>query len=85
MKIHLHIDRLVLEGLHQADLSEAGLRREVAAELSSLLAADALTPALQRSAFRAAAASSDEGEGRDPQAQTLGQQIGRAVYRGISR
>jgi len=85
MKIHLHIDRLILDGLPEGGFSEADLRSEVAAQLSTLLAAAPLPSALQSSAHRAEAAPSDLSDGRSPQSQTLGRQIGLAVYKGISR
>jgi len=85
MKIHLHIDRLILDGLPEAGVSEADLRSEVAAELSSLLTAAPLSPALRSSAYRAAAAPADLSGGRGPRPQTLGRQIGLAVFRGVSR
>jgi hypothetical protein len=85
MKINLHIDRVVLGGLpierHQGPLVKAAIE----AELGRLLAADGLANSLMTGGAMPStpAPGIQLKSGSSP--ARIGQQIGRAVYRGIGQ
>jgi hypothetical protein len=85
MDISVHIERLVLDGLSVSHGQRPLLQAAVEAELGRLLAADGLALELQGGGAVPYVSGGDiqlTGEG-DP--THLGQQIGRAVYGGLSR
>ena len=85
MTIHLHIDTLVLDGVPVEVGDGEAVRAAVVEELTRLFASGAGVPDLRSGGARASVPA--EGirltEGQTPAA--LGQQIGQAVYGGISR
>ena len=85
MKINLHIERLVLDGVGLASHQRAGLKAAVEAELAAALARNGVGSGLQDggSLRSVRAGSITVGEQNEP--TRLGQQIGQAVYGGISR
>ena len=84
MKIHLHIERLVLDGLPVERRDGAAVRAAVEAELARLLGAGGLAPSL----MSGVAAQSVPGGAIQLASQTtpnhLGTQIAQAVYGGLS-
>ena len=85
MNIHLHIDQLVLDGLPVEAGDAAAVQAGVEAELTRLLATGAVAPGLRTGGARASVPSEDIHLTGDETPATLGRQIGRAVYGGISR
>jgi hypothetical protein len=85
MKINLHIERLVLDGVDVEPHQRAGLKAAVEAELAGALARNGVASGLQdRGNVRAIRANSiTVGEQNEP--SRLGRQIGQAVYGGINR
>lgn len=82
MKVELHIERLVLDGLPVTSLQSGRLRRAVENELRRLLQAGghrrwtgSAVPSVGAPAFRFALRGGPE---------TIGRQIGRAVHDGIA-
>jgi hypothetical protein len=85
MNIHLHIDHLVLDGLPVEAGHGPHVQAAVEAELTRLLASGTLTTGLRMGGARPSVPSNDiHLTGHDTPA-SLGQQIGQAVYGGISR
>ena len=82
MKIVLHVDRLVLDGVtvEQPRLLRRALERELAQQLTSR----GLSPQL-RGGAHPHIRGGDIALGRDPHPAKLGSQIAAAVYRGIGR
>jgi hypothetical protein len=85
MKVHVHVDTLVLEGLPEGAFSEADLRDAMAAELTSRFTAGPVPQTLLNHANRAEAAAPEVHQDGDAHSQTLGKQMGLAIYRGIRR
>jgi hypothetical protein len=85
MKINLHIERLVLDGVGVAPHQRAGLKAAVEVELAAALARNGIGAGLQGggSLHSLRAGSISVGEQNEP--ASLGQQIGQAVYGGIKR
>ena len=85
MKINVHIERLILDGLPITRSQGQFLQATVEAELARLLAANGLAPGLRISgAMRSVPAKSIHlTQGNDP--GHLGQQIAQAVYGGIGQ
>lgn len=81
MKIHLHIERLVLEGLpiEQPHL----LRRALETDLAGRLREGGISPELHTERSTARVAGGDLKVERRPDPSRLGTQIASAVYRGI--
>lgn len=84
MKINLHIDRLVLDGISVESHQQAMFKANLETELGRLLAQNGIAPDLQSGgAFNAIRTDSiDVGEKNEP--SHLGRQIARSVYRGFS-
>lgn len=81
MKVHLHIERLVLEGVA---IDQPGvLRRALAQELTGLLMEGGLSPELRHGGAvpSVRGGAIELGQGSNP--ARLGAQIAGAVYRGI--
>lgn len=85
MKINLHIDRLVLDGLpidhHHGPLVKAA----VEAELSRLLTANGLANSLLTGGATPSVPAPGIEVSSDRNPAQLGQQIGRAIYGGIGK
>ncbi|MBE9571475.1 MAG: hypothetical protein IMF11_12670 [Proteobacteria bacterium] len=84
MKINLHIDRLVLDGISVESHQQAMFKANLETELGRLLAQNGIAPDLQSGgAFNAIRTDSiDVGEKNEP--SHLGRQIARSVYGGIN-
>ncbi len=84
MKVNLHIERLVLDGVGVASHQRAGLKAAVEAELAAALEQNGIGSDLQGGgSFRSVRAGSiTVGEQNEP--SELGRQIGQAVYGGIN-
>jgi hypothetical protein len=81
MKINLHIDRLVLDGLPVTDGDGARVRAAVVAELARLLAGGGLAPSTSLAEARVAAGEIHPGGG----AGELGRAIGRQIYSSLNQ
>ena len=81
MKIHLHIERLVLEGLPTCDPVRAAIGEAVEIELACLLATGELMKMTPRHEAQARPVHLSLVRPNDP--ATLGTQIGRAVYQAL--
>jgi hypothetical protein len=83
MKVNLHIDRLVLDGVGLEPHQRAGLKAAVEAELAGSLAGNGLASGLQEggSLNRVRGASINIGEKNE--ASGLGRQIARSIHGGI--
>jgi hypothetical protein len=85
MKINVHIERLILEGLPVSRHDGPRVRAAVTAELERLIAARGISEELQRGgAVPAVRAGTLRSETRTTSSQ-LGTQIARAVYGGLGR
>jgi hypothetical protein len=85
MNIHLHIERLVLDGLNIGPGQGSQVKAAVEAELSRLLTEGGLAPALQvNGAMQNVRANSIQTSGNTNPSR-LGQEISRAVYGGIGK
>lgn len=82
MKIALHIERLVLDGVPLGAAQGARLRRAVEQELARLIARGGLPDAGQGGAVARADAGAIRMRPRDD-ADALGRKIAQAAYRGI--
>lgn len=82
MKIHLHIERLILEGLPMERLQGGIVQGAVVDELSSLLASGGLSPELRGGAVPAVNGGNIALE-RHVKPAHVGKEIARAVYGGI--
>jgi hypothetical protein len=85
MKINLHIERLVLDGLAVEPQQRAALKAALEAELAGSLAQSGIASGLQGGGSFAAvrAAAINVGERNEP--AQLGQQIAQSIHGGISR
>lgn len=85
MKINLHIERLVLDGVELEPHQRAGLKAAVEAELAGLLTRNGIASGLQDggSLGTVQAGSISVGEQNEP--AQLGRQIGRSIYGGIGK
>jgi hypothetical protein len=81
MRVRLHIERLVLEGLDVPAASSTGLRRALEAELTRLITAGGLAPWTARGAALAALPAPAIGAAGPP--RHLGAAIAGAVYTGL--
>ncbi len=82
MNIHLHIERLILDGLPVETRDGGIVRSAVEVELTRLLSAGGLAKSLATGgAFASLPANTMQAS--DARPQPLGQQIARAVYSGI--
>ena len=85
MTIHLHIDTLVLDGVPVEVGDGEAVRAAVVEELTRLFAGGADSPGLRSGGARASVLADGIHLTGDQTPATLGLQIGRAVYGGISR
>lgn len=83
MNIQLHIERLVLDGLPITRSQRPLVQAAVEAELARLLAADGLSPIVVAGGVLPRVPAGDIQLTKDDDPGSLGQQIARAVYRGI--
>jgi hypothetical protein len=83
MKINLHIERLILEGLPVTSLQGAQVRASVEKELTRLLAAHGLSHELRGGIAVPSVRGGAIKIGKDNQPARLGQSIARAVHEGI--
>src|SRR5215471_11387998 len=83
MKIKLHIERLVLDGLPVSRLHGPLVQAAVERELTRLLMHGGLSHELRRGGAIAAVRGESIRLARQNQAGALGEQIGRAVYGSI--
>ena len=85
MKINLHIERLVLDGLPVSRSEGALVQTEVEAELSRLLGAGGLSPELQSGAAVPSVPAGNIEVNANSKPARLGQQIATAVFGGIGK
>jgi hypothetical protein len=82
MNINLHIERLILDGLHVPTSQGFVVQAAVEAQLANLLRSEGLSPELRAGGvLRSVKAGGIHVANGSP--KHLGQQIGRAVYDGI--
>lgn len=84
MNIHLHIERLVLDGLPLDAAHAPAVHTAVEAELTRLLAAGGPAPGLQRSGALAYARGADVHLSPTPAPDELGRHIGGAIHQGLA-
>ncbi len=80
MKINLHIEQLVLDGVTVEPHQRAGLKAAVAAELAGSLAQNGMAAGLQEGSVRAVQGEAIQIAENN---QGLGRQIARSIYGGI--
>jgi hypothetical protein len=85
MTIHLHIDQLVLDGLPVETCDAAVVQAAVEMELTRLFTNGAIAPGLRTGGARASVPSQGIRLTGNETPAIVGQQIGRAVYGGISK
>lgn len=83
MRLEIHIQRLVLDGIDIPLGQQGALQEEVQAELSRLLAADGLAPRLLSGGALSRVRGGDIQWTGDGDPAHLGGQIAQAVYGGI--
>jgi hypothetical protein len=83
MKIDLHIERLILDGLPVSSLQGAQLRTAIEKELTRLLSAHGLSNELRGGIAVPRVRAGNMQFGKDQPPAQLGQSIARAVYEGI--
>ena len=84
MKVNLHIERLVLEGLPITNAQGPAVQVALEAELSRLLAQRALGPGLSAGGAVPSVPAGNIGLNGGSPAQ-IGKQIASSVYRGMTR
>lgn len=85
MNINLHIERLILDGLPLEHRDGALVKAAAEAELGRLLAADGLTGGLNSGGAVASVSAPGIQLANNSSPRKLGQQIARALHRGISK
>jgi hypothetical protein len=85
MKLEIHIQRLVLDGIDIPPGQEGALQQAVQAELSHMLAAGGLAPPLLRGGALARVPGGDIQLTGNSDPTRLGGQVAEAVYGGIGR
>jgi hypothetical protein len=85
MSLHLHIGRLVLDGLPLHAVDRAALQAAVETELARLLSEGGLAPGLTEGGAVPALRGGSLQEGGGDSAAGLGTQIAQAVYGGIGK
>lgn len=83
MRINLHIERLILEGLPVTSLQGPQLQAAIEKELTRLLALHGLSDELRRGTALPRVRAGTIQLGKDNQPARLGQSIARAVHEGI--
>ncbi|MGH8905000.1 MAG: hypothetical protein ACRD0K_00390 [Egibacteraceae bacterium] len=84
MNIHVHIERVVLDGLPLAAAQANAVRATLETELGHLLAADGLAPGLLSGASVAHLRTADLRLDSRPDPAGIGTQIAGVVYGGMS-
>ncbi len=85
MKLHVHIDRLVLEGLPVTSLHGPLIQQAVEKELARLLETHGLADELRQGGAVPRVAAGSVQFGKDQRPAGLGQGIARAVHQGIGQ
>lgn len=85
MNIHVHIERLILEGLPVEQRQTPQVQAVVEAELARLLAGGGLAPAWQSGGATPRVVAGDIQLPGQQNPTHVGRQIAGAVYRGIGR
>ena len=85
MKINLHIERLILDGLPIAHHQGSIVKVAVEAELTCLLAANGLNPDFQSGGAVPSVKADGIQMTNDSRPADLGNQIAKAVYGGIGK
>jgi hypothetical protein len=83
MKIHLHIERVVLEGVAIAGAEHRLFRTAISTELARLLQIDGLSDELRTSAFLTHVPAGTLRVGNENSAAKLGADVARSVHQGI--
>jgi len=84
MKINLHIERLVLDGLPLADGQGAIVRAAVEGELARLLSEGGMAPGLQSGIAMPSLRAGAINLNADSGPAQIGQQLAQAVYGGLT-
>jgi hypothetical protein len=84
MKINLHIERLVLEGLPLERAQGPQVQAAVQQELTRLLATGGIAPALMSGGARPRARGGDMSYAKESSPRQLGTQIAQSVHGGLS-
>ena len=85
MNVNLHIERLILDGVHVPYAQRPALQAAIEAELARLVREGGLTPGLQSGGAYARARGGSIQLSGDGNPATLGQQIARAAYLGLGK
>lgn len=85
MTVHVHIERLVLDGLPLGPGDGPAVQTAVEAELTRLLAERGLAPALERGGALDSVRGADLQLPPAAPANAVGTQIGGAIHRSLSR
>lgn len=85
MKINLHIERVVLEGVSIKPHQQRPLKAAMESELTRLLSAETVGSGLQSITSNRAVAGDTISVSNNAKPRILGEQIAGAVHRGISR
>jgi hypothetical protein len=85
MTVHLHIERLVLDGLPLEAADGPAVQAAVEAELTRLLSEEGVGPGLQRGGALASLRGTDVELPSAPDPGTVGREIGGAVHRSLRR
>lgn len=85
MRLEIHIQRLVLDGIDISPGQEGPLQEALQTELSRMLAADGLAPRLLGGGALARVRGGDIQLTGDSDPAQLGGQVAQAVYGGIGR
>jgi hypothetical protein len=85
MKINLHIDRVVLDGVWYSPDERLSLKVAIEAELSNRLANGGLSDALQSSGALSNVRTTGVQLTNDGNSERMGEQVALAVYEGIGR
>jgi hypothetical protein len=85
MDIHLHIERLILDGIEITPEHHSVLKAAVTAELTHLLVDGGLQPGLAAGGAVRSVPTVGISQPKDGHPKQFGQAIARSVYRGIGR
>lgn len=83
MNVHLHIQRLILDGLPLDTAQGPAVQAAVEAELVRLIAERGLVPTLQQGGALAYVRGGEINSARSDTPDSLGEKIGRAVHGGL--
>jgi hypothetical protein len=85
MNVNIHIERLILDGVHVPYAQRPALQAAVEAELTRLISEGGLTPGLQSGGAYPRVPGGSIQLPQDGNHAALGSQIARAVYGGIGK